>query len=191
MKIFAFILRNKNIELGILKEEGTGNIGTIEQSNIFKPPAAVPSQFHAPCKMFHKSRNASDADMLLHHFSRLEHIPPADRLKKSHVTAYPRLQTRFTMRLQTLRQLSQGGTEKRLGMEYGHLFLQKTEKRRRHRFLAQRQMKFIQHLQAALVRIENKTYGICRETGKLIPKERLRAVPHATLSIEAKASTRK
>ena len=52
--------------------------------------------------------------------------------------------------------------------------------------LAQRQMKFIQHLQAALVRIENKTYGICREMGKLIPKERLRAVPHATLCIEAK-----
>lgn len=52
--------------------------------------------------------------------------------------------------------------------------------------LAQRQMKFIQHLQAALVRIENKTYGICRETGKLIPKERLRAVPHATLAIEVK-----
>ena len=51
--------------------------------------------------------------------------------------------------------------------------------------LAQRQLKFIQHLQAALVRIENKTYGICRETGKLIPKERLRAVPHATLSIDA------
>ena len=51
--------------------------------------------------------------------------------------------------------------------------------------LAQRQMKFIQHLQAALVRIENKTYGICRETGKLIPKERLRAVPHATLGIDA------
>ena len=54
--------------------------------------------------------------------------------------------------------------------------------------LAQRQMKFIQHLQAALVRIENKTYGICRETGKLIPADRLRAVPHATLSIEAKES---
>jgi RNA polymerase-binding protein DksA len=52
--------------------------------------------------------------------------------------------------------------------------------------LAQRQMKFIQSLQAALVRIENKTYGICRETGKLIPKERLRAVPHATLCIAAK-----
>ena len=52
--------------------------------------------------------------------------------------------------------------------------------------LAQRQQKFIQHLQAALVRIENKTYGICRETGRLISKERLRAVPHATLSIDAK-----
>ena len=52
--------------------------------------------------------------------------------------------------------------------------------------LAQRQMKFIQHLQAALIRIENKTYGVCRETGELIPKERLRAVPHATLSIDAK-----
>ncbi len=52
--------------------------------------------------------------------------------------------------------------------------------------LAQRQMKFIQHLQAALVRIENKTYGICRKTGKLIPKERLLVVPHATLSVEAK-----
>ncbi len=56
--------------------------------------------------------------------------------------------------------------------------------------LAQRQLKFIQHLQAALVRIENKTYGICRETGKLIPKERLRAVPHATLSIDAKKNQR-
>ncbi|MCD8165896.1 MAG: TraR/DksA C4-type zinc finger protein [Bacteroides sp.] len=54
--------------------------------------------------------------------------------------------------------------------------------------LAQRQLKFIQGLQEALVRIENKTYGICRETGKLIPPERLRAVPHATLSIEAKTA---
>ena len=52
--------------------------------------------------------------------------------------------------------------------------------------MAQRQLKFVQGLKAALVRIENKTYGICRETGKLIPKERLRAVPHATLSIEVK-----
>ena len=52
--------------------------------------------------------------------------------------------------------------------------------------LAARQEKFIQSLQNALIRIENKTYGICRETGKLIQKERLRLVPHATLSIEAK-----
>ncbi len=56
--------------------------------------------------------------------------------------------------------------------------------------LAERQRKFIQHLQAALVRIENKTYGICRATGKLIPKERLRAVPHATLSIDVKLDKR-
>ena len=52
--------------------------------------------------------------------------------------------------------------------------------------LAKRQLDFIQKLQAALVRIENKTYGVCRETGELIPKDRLRAVPHATLSIAAK-----
>lgn len=52
--------------------------------------------------------------------------------------------------------------------------------------LAIRQEKFITHLENALTRIANKTYGICRETGKLIPKERLKAVPHATLSIEAK-----
>ncbi len=52
--------------------------------------------------------------------------------------------------------------------------------------LAARQKKFIENLEAALVRVENKTYGICRETGKLIQKERLRAVPHATLSMEAK-----
>ena len=50
--------------------------------------------------------------------------------------------------------------------------------------LAERQRQFISKLQAALVRIKNKTYGICRATGKLIPKERLRAVPHATLSID-------
>jgi RNA polymerase-binding transcription factor DksA len=56
--------------------------------------------------------------------------------------------------------------------------------------LAQRQQKFIQHLKAALVRIENGTYGVCRETGKLISKERLRAVPHATLSIDAKKQQR-
>ncbi|SEW45522.1 transcriptional regulator, TraR/DksA family [Chryseobacterium wanjuense] len=52
--------------------------------------------------------------------------------------------------------------------------------------LAGRQEKFIRDLKNALIRIENKTYGVCRVTGKLIPKERLLAVPHATLSIEAK-----
>lgn len=52
--------------------------------------------------------------------------------------------------------------------------------------MAARQHKFIKNLERALVRIENKTYGICRETGKLISKARLRSVPHATLSIEAK-----
>lgn len=71
-------------------------------------------------------------------------------------------------------------------LEEGAATLSKEEAGR----LAQRQVKFIQHLQAALVRIENKSYGVCRETGELIPKERLRAVPHATLSIEAKNSQR-
>lgn len=57
--------------------------------------------------------------------------------------------------------------------------------------MAARQQKFIQGLKAALVRIENKTYGIDRLTGKLIPKERLKAVPHATLSVESKLSQKK
>ncbi len=68
-------------------------------------------------------------------------------------------------------------------LEEGAATLSKEEAGR----LATRQAKFIQHLQVALIRIENKTYGICRETGKLISKERLRAVPHATLSMEAKS----
>jgi len=71
-------------------------------------------------------------------------------------------------------------------LEEGAATLSKEEAGR----LAQRQIKFIQHLESALVRIENKTYGICRETGKLIAKERLRAVPHATLSIDAKNNQR-
>lgn len=54
--------------------------------------------------------------------------------------------------------------------------------------MAGRQMKFIQNLENAMIRIENKTYGICRKTGKLIEKQRLLAVPHATLSMEAKMS---
>jgi len=57
--------------------------------------------------------------------------------------------------------------------------------------LASRQQKFIQGLEAALIRIENKTYGIDRITGELIPKARLRAVPHATLSVASKNARRK
>lgn len=67
-------------------------------------------------------------------------------------------------------------------LEEGASVLSKEEAGR----LAERQAKFISHLEIALIRIENKTYGVCRETGNLIGKERLRAVPHATLSIEAK-----
>ena len=57
--------------------------------------------------------------------------------------------------------------------------------------LANRQQKFIQGLEAAIVRIENKTYGIDRITGELIPKERLRAVPHATVSVASKNARNK
>ena len=67
-------------------------------------------------------------------------------------------------------------------LEEGYQVLSKEENSR----LAARQQKFIKALENALIRIENKTYGICRATGKLIPKERLRSVPHATLSIDAK-----
>ena len=67
-------------------------------------------------------------------------------------------------------------------LEEGASTLEKEEASQR----AQRQMEFIKKLQVALVRIENKTYGICRVTGKLIPKERLMAVPHTTLSVEGK-----
>lgn len=56
---------------------------------------------------------------------------------------------------------------------------------------AARLYKYIKNLEAALVRIQNKTYGICRVTGKLIPKERLKSVPHATMSIEAKLDSKK
>jgi RNA polymerase-binding transcription factor DksA len=57
--------------------------------------------------------------------------------------------------------------------------------------MASRQITFIDHLEKAMMRIENKTYGICRVTGKLIDKARLKAVPHATLSIEAKQTMNK
>ena len=67
-------------------------------------------------------------------------------------------------------------------LEEGQQVLSKEENSR----LAARQQRFITNLENAMVRIENKTYGLCRVTGKLISKERLRAVPHATLSIDAK-----
>lgn len=71
-------------------------------------------------------------------------------------------------------------------MEEGASVLSKEESGR----LAQRQQQFIHHLEAALVRIANKSYGICRESGELIQKERLLAVPHATLTIKAKENRR-
>ena len=67
-------------------------------------------------------------------------------------------------------------------LEEGYQVLSKEENSK----LAARQQKFINNLENALIRIENKTYGICRATGKLISKERLKSVPHATLSIDAK-----
>ena len=67
-------------------------------------------------------------------------------------------------------------------LEEGYQVMSKEENSR----LASRQQKFINNLENALLRIENKTFGICRVTGKLISKERLKSVPHATLSIEAK-----
>lgn len=72
-------------------------------------------------------------------------------------------------------------------LEEGAFTLSKEEVGR----LAERQLKFMNSLKAALVRIENKTYGIDRITGELIPKERLRAVPHATLGIEQKLGKKK
>lgn len=69
-------------------------------------------------------------------------------------------------------------------LEEGNMVLSKEENGQ----LAARLEKYIKNLEAALIRIENKTYGICRVTGKLIPKERLRIVPHATLSYEAKVN---
>lgn len=72
-------------------------------------------------------------------------------------------------------------------LEEGASTLSKEENGR----LATHQMKFIRNLELALVRIENKTYGICKTTGKLIPKERLLRVPHATECIEAKESRKR
>ena len=72
-------------------------------------------------------------------------------------------------------------------LEEGSNVLSKEENSR----LAARQQRFIRDLEAALIRIENGTYGVCRVTGKLIPKERLMIVPHATTSIEGKQIEKK
>jgi len=76
------------------------------------------------------------------------------------------------------------GDNRYMTMEDGSLSMEREQLSQ----MASRQITFIDHLEKALMRIENKTYGICRITGKLIDKARLRAVPHATLSIEAKMS---
>ena len=74
------------------------------------------------------------------------------------------------------------GDNRYMTMEDGSLSMEREQLSQ----MASRQITFIDHLEKAIMRIENKTYGICRVTGKLIDKARLRAVPHATLSIEAK-----
>jgi RNA polymerase-binding transcription factor DksA len=76
------------------------------------------------------------------------------------------------------------GDNRYMTMEDGSLSMEREQLSQ----MASRQITFIDHLEKALMRIENKTYGICRVTGRLIDKARLRAVPHATLSIEAKMS---
>jgi len=77
------------------------------------------------------------------------------------------------------------GDNRYMTMEDGSLSMEREQLSQ----MASRQITFIDHLEKALMRIENKTYGICRVTGRLIDKARLRAVPHATLSIEAKMGT--
>jgi len=79
------------------------------------------------------------------------------------------------------------GDNRYMTMEDGSLSMEREQLSQ----MASRQITFIDHLEKALMRIENKTYGVCRVTGKLIDKARLRAVPHATLSIEAKMNNSK
>ncbi len=86
--------------------------------------------------------------------------------------------------LTQLQELSENPDSKIKGLDDGI----STSENERLTTMANRQKKHIQHLENALIRIKNKVYGICRVTGKLISKERLKAVPHATLSIEAKQS---
>ena len=88
----------------------------------------------------------------------------------------------FTFYKNQLKEISESEEAKVKGLDDGI----STTENERITTLAARTNKHIQHLENALLRIQNKVYGICRESGKLISKERLKAVPHATLSIEAK-----
>ena len=95
-----------------------------------------------------------------------------------------RTEFNYLQGLLTHRDLGGGGESdnKYMTMEDGSLSMEREQLSQR----ASRQITYIDHLEKAIMRIENKTYGICRVTGKLIDKARLTAVPHATLSIEAK-----
>lgn len=86
--------------------------------------------------------------------------------------------------LDSLKEMSENPDNKVKGLDDGSSSAEVT----RLNTLASRQQKLIKHLENALQRVESKTYGVCRESGALIAKERLRAVPHATLSVEAKMS---
>ena len=88
----------------------------------------------------------------------------------------------FDFYLESLKEMADNPDSKVKGLDDGTI----SAENERLNTLASRQQKLIKHLEAALTRIENRSYGVCRETGVLIPKERLRAVPHATLSMEAK-----
>lgn len=96
--------------------------------------------------------------------------------------AYAKADLDFYM--DSLKEMSENPDNKVKGIDDGSASSEVT----RLNTLANRQEKHLKHLENALQRIESKTYGICRETGVLIPKERLKAVPHATLSVEAKMS---
>lgn len=91
-------------------------------------------------------------------------------------------QKQLTFYLQQLGEMADNQDNKIKGLDDGL----STSEAERLTTMASRQKKHIQHLENALIRIENKVFGICRVTGKLISKERLKAVPHATLSIDAK-----
>lgn len=90
--------------------------------------------------------------------------------------------TQMNFYMAQLQDMADGSDSKVSGLDDGLTSMASEETHN----LAARQQKLIRHLENALIRVENKVYGICRETGTLIPKQRLMAVPHATLSIQAK-----